>query len=305
MKITLIATVKDAAPHIDEFLASVRAQSRQPDEVVIVDGGSADGTWEMLSTTQGVLAISEPGANIARGRNVAIRAAAHDVIAVTDGDCVLAPDWLQLLLEPIERGVDVSAGFYRPLAGSFLEVCSGAVSLPEPEEVRTGWMPSARSIAFRRGVYEAAGGYPEWLDVGEDMYLNHRLVDAGAQIELAPRAIAYWRVRPTLAQTWRQYRRYAEGDAVARMYPGRHLLRFAAYTMAVAAMVTRHGWLVRLAVLGGAAYAARPLRRAIRRLPEGSPDRARAIVAVPAMMVFIDAAKMWGYLRGLASRQSE
>jgi cellulose synthase/poly-beta-1,6-N-acetylglucosamine synthase-like glycosyltransferase len=236
---------------------------------------------------------------------VAIRAAAHDVIAVTDGDCVLAPDWLQLLLEPIERGVDVSAGFYRPLAGSFLEVCSGAVSLPEPEEVRTGWMPSARSIAFRRGVYEAAGGYPEWLDVGEDMYLNHRLVDAGAQIELAPRAIAYWRVRPTLAQTWRQYRRYAEGDAVARMYPGRHLLRFAAYTMAVAAMVTRHGWLVRLAVLGGAAYAARPLRRAIRRLPEGSPDRARAIVAVPAMMVFIDAAKMWGYLRGLASRQSE
>ena len=61
-------------------------------------------------------------------------------------------------------------------------------------------MPSARSIAFRREVFEAAGGYPEWLAVGEDMYLNHRMLSGGAHMERALDAVTYWRVRPTVGQ---------------------------------------------------------------------------------------------------------
>src|SRR5438093_8000035 len=121
VKISLVATVKDAGPHVDAFLSSIRAQTRQPDEVVVVDGGSSDGTWETLRDADGILALREPGANIARGRNVAIRAAAHDVIAVSDADCVLDPEWLARILGPIERGADVAAGFYRPLGSSLLD----------------------------------------------------------------------------------------------------------------------------------------------------------------------------------------
>src|SRR6266700_532032 len=90
MKVSLVATVKDAGPALDAWLASVRAQTRQPAEVVVVDGGSADDTWARLERAEGITAISEPGANIARGRNVAVRAAAHDLVAVSDADCVLA-----------------------------------------------------------------------------------------------------------------------------------------------------------------------------------------------------------------------
>ena len=297
---SLIATVKDARAHIEEFLESVRAQTRPPDEVVIVDGGSSDGTWEALSTADWLVALSEPGANIARGRNVAIRAAAHEVIAVTDADCVLEPDWLERILAPLERGADVAAGSYRPLAGSFWQVCAAAVSIPEPEEVGPGWMPSARSVAFRRSAFDAAGGYPEWLDVGEDMYFNHRLQEIGTRVELASDAVTYWRVRPTLAATWRQFGRYAEGDAVGGMYPERHALRFATYAFAGLALARRRRWMLMLSALGGAAYAARPIRRARRRLPADGPDRWKAVLAVPALMAFIDIAKMRGYLRGLA-----
>jgi len=272
--------------------------------VLIVDGGSTDGTLAVLRSAEGIAVISEPGANIARGRNLAVRAATHEVVAVTDADCVLAPDWLERLLAAVERGADVVAGFYRPIATSFLQVCAAAVSLPDADEVGPGWMPSARSVAFRREAFEAAGGYPEWLEVGEDMFLNHRWVDLGVRMELAKDAVTYWRVRPTLSATWRQYARYAEGDALAGMYPRRHLIRFATYGGAAAALVARDRRWVRLAALGGMAYAWAPIRRARRRLPRGSPERAGSVVAVPAMMAFIDAAKMIGYLRGLAARRS-
>jgi glycosyltransferase involved in cell wall biosynthesis len=303
VKVSLVTTVRDIGPgHAREFLASVAAQTRSPDEVVVVDGGSSDGTLETFREAAGVQVLAEPGANISRGRNVAIRAAAHDVIAVTDGDCVLAPDWLERILEPLGGGADVVAGFYRPLATSFLQHCAAAVSIPDREELRPGWLPSSRSIAFRREAYEAAGGYPEWLEIGEDMYLNHRLLQAGMRMELAPDAVAWWRIRPTLAATWRQYARYSEGDALAGMYPERHATRFATYAFAAAAIRSRRSWLLWPAAIGSVAYARRPIRRAWRRMADRPDQRAAAIVAIPAMMAFIDAAKMWGYARGLLRR---
>jgi GT2 family glycosyltransferase len=301
VKVSLVTTVKDARPHISQFVDSVRAQTFPPDEVVVVDGGSADGTLEWLQGADGILVLSEPGVNISRGRNIGIAAATHDVLALTDGDCVLDREWLAHLVKPLARGADVSAGFYRPLTSSFFEVCAGAVSLPDAEELRPGWLPSSRSIAFRREAWQSAGGYPEWLDVGEDMYFNHRLQGSGIRMELAPEAVTWWRVRPTLAATWQQYSRYAEGDALGGMYPRRHAIRFATYATAALALATRKRWLMAVAAVGGLAYASKPVRRAWRRL-EDPTDRAKALAVVPALMGFIDTAKMSGYLRGLANR---
>src|SRR5262245_57507176 len=122
MKVSLITTVLDASDRVGAFLESVSWQTRPPDEVVVVDGGSTDGTLEQLRSADAVTLLEEAGANIARGRNLAISSATHDVIAVTDADCVLERDWLERLIEPLETGgADVAMGFYRPLADSFLQ----------------------------------------------------------------------------------------------------------------------------------------------------------------------------------------
>jgi cellulose synthase/poly-beta-1,6-N-acetylglucosamine synthase-like glycosyltransferase len=303
MKVSLISTVKDAGPAIGEFLRSVAAQTRPPDETVIVDGGSTDGTLQALRAEPSITALSVPGANISRGRNVALDAAIYEVIAVTDADCVLAPDWLERLLVPLERGeADVSAGFYRPLATTFVQRCFAATNMPEPEELRPGWLPSSRSVAFRREALDEAGGYPEWLPVGEDMFLNHRLLDLGLRIELAPDAVVYWRVRPTVGATWRQYARYARGDAVAAMYPRRHGARFAAYGLASVALATRSRPLLAASALGGVLYVRRPLTRAWRQFEARPTERIAAMAAVPAAMVLIDSAKLAGYASGHALR---
>lgn len=299
MKVSLVTTVKDAAEAIGPFLESLAAQARQPDEVVVVDGGSTDGTVERLREAGGILLLEEPGANIARGRNLAIAAATHDVIAVTDADCVLEPEWLERLLVPLEDGADVAMGFYRPIADGFLPACMAAVNLPDADEIDPArFLPSARSVAFRREAIEAAGGYPEWLDIGEDMYVNHRWRELGMDLRFAPDAVVRWRLRGTLRETWTQYYRYARGDAMAGMFPERHALRFAVYGGALAAWGSRGGVRKLAAAAAGLAYAARPLRRAMRRFDDPI-ERAAALVSVPALMAFVDAAKMAGYLAGL------
>jgi glycosyltransferase involved in cell wall biosynthesis len=304
VKVSLVTTVKDAAAGIDAFLASVAEQTRPPDEVVVVDGGSTDGTAERLRTADGITLVEEPGANIARGRNAAIAAATHDVLAVTDGDCVLEPDWLERLLRPLEDGADVAMGFYTPIADGFLARCMAAVNLPDADEVDpASFMPSSRSVAFRRKAFEAAGGYPEWLDIGEDMYVDHRWRELGLDLRFAPDAVVHWRLRTTLRDTWVQYFRYARGDAIAGMYPERHAVRFGVYGLGLYALRTR-GTVRKLAALtAGVAYASRPLRRAAARF-EPAGERAAALAAVPALMAFVDLAKMAGYLAGARTQES-
>ena len=116
----------------------------------------------------------EPGANIARGRNVALAAATHDVIAVTDADCILEPTWLAEIIAPIEAGADVSMGFYEAQVDGFLQACMASVNLPlDASEVDPAtFNPSARSVAYRRDAIETVGGYPEWLAIGEDMWVD-------------------------------------------------------------------------------------------------------------------------------------
>jgi hypothetical protein len=302
MKVTLISTVKDCAGSADAFLASLAAQTRAPDEVVIVDGGSADATAEAYAR-DGISMLVEPGANISRGRNVAIAAATHEVIAATDADCELDPGWLEAIVAPIEAGADVAMGWFEPVLETAFERYMAAVNLPlDADEVDPAtFNPSARSVAFRRGSIDAVGGYPEWLAIGEDMWVDQRWRELGLDMRFAPDAVVRWRLRGDLATTWRQYFRYARGDAQAGMHPERHALRFGTYAGLWLAMGSSRTWPKVLAGAGAVAHARTPVHRGRARARDDR-ERALATVAVPALMAFTDVAKMAGYLAGLSQR---
>jgi glycosyltransferase involved in cell wall biosynthesis len=302
-KVSLVTTVKDSADRVGAFLDSVREQTRPPDEVVVVDGGSTDGTLDVLRASPGIRLLEEPGANISRGRNIAIEAAAHDVLAVSDADCVLEPEWLERLLVPIEAGADVAMGAYVPLTDGSASRWMGAVNIPAPAELdEATFMPSSRSVAFTRRAIDAAGGYPEWLDIGEDMYVDHRWRDLGLDMRLARDAVVRWPLRRGPAATWRQYFGYARGDAIARMHSGRHALRFATYGLLLAAALSPRAWPKWLAVAAGAAYAGRPVARAVQAAPSPA-ERVIGAAAVPVIMAFLDAAKMAGFAAGALRRR--
>jgi glycosyltransferase involved in cell wall biosynthesis len=304
MKVSLIATVLNADDHIGAFLSSVAAQDRVPEEVIVVDGGSTDGTLERLRQAgDAITLIEEPGANIARGRNLAIAAASHDAIAVADADCAYGPGWLAALVAPLEAGADVAMGWTEPVIGSLLDACVASLGFPlaAAEVDETTFMPSARSVAFRREAIDAIGGYPEWLAIGEDMWVNHRWRERGFALRMAPGAVASWHPRGSLAAIWTQYVRYARGDGQAGMYPERHALRFAVYGVLLAALGSRRSWPKLVAAGGAVAYARTPVTRARARLTDPQ-ERAIATIAVPALLAFTDVAKMWGYTLGLIDR---
>ncbi len=278
MKVSLIVTFRNEMSHLEEWWESLEAQTRLPDEVVIVDGGSDDGTWEYLQSVKPPFTLrleSYPGSNISAGRNRAVRLAAYDVIAVTDGGCVLRPDWLAELVEPLESdgSLQVVAGAYQPLPVDFFQRVSACVTLPRLEEIDPArFLPSARSTAYRRGVWEAAGGYPEWLAFGEDMYFNHTWRRMGINYTVKKEAVVYWRMRPGPASFFRQYYRYAWGDGRSGMYPRRHLIRYAVYAWGAGRRSPAGQEVV---VLGGDPARGRGLRRpqlaAHPRLLRGAP----------------------------------
>ena len=100
MHVSLIFTVLNEAHSIQGLLDSIAAQTVQPDEVVACDGGSTDDTVSLLRSEMRfpTRIIVEPGANISRGRNVAIAAAQGKIVACTDAGVRLDERWLEKLL---------------------------------------------------------------------------------------------------------------------------------------------------------------------------------------------------------------
>ena len=235
VNVSLVITVLNEAASLPALLGSIEAQTRLPDEVVVVDGGSVDGTWQWLDSYAGPLvlkAFRHPGSNIAQGRNRAIEAAVGDVVAVTDGGVHLVAEWLEALLRPLEAapGAQAVAGFFLPDPHSAFEVAMGATVLPSLDDITPEtFLPSSRSVAFRKSLWREVGGYPEWLDYCEDVVFDFSILAAGQRFAWAPQAVAYFRPRASLRAFILQYYRYARGDGKARLWPGRHLARNSAY----------------------------------------------------------------------------
>ena len=272
MRTALVATVRNEASRIGEFLASLEAQTRTPEVIVITDGGSTDGTQQALEAfatrTSLPFRWAEVPGNRSRGRNEAIRIAAADLVAVTDVS-VLDPAWFERIVAPLEGGeADVVAGWYELLVDSPRARAVGLMTQYSLDQVRPEtFLPSSRSVAFTREAWERVGGYPEDLVTAEDTVFDLRLRQAGLRFAFQPKAVVRWRPATTVTGAYRMYRTFAESDGQARIFLAsysRYGLVYGAYLGGLVLLVLGLLWwpLWLLLVLGGIAYVAFRIRKA-------------------------------------------
>src|SRR5271165_5226034 len=248
--ISVISTVLNEADDIDGLVASLMSQTLRPAEVIIVDGGSTDGTWERMQAASSrfpsLVAIRDESCSlkgssgpIARGRNVAIARASSDIIACADAGCIYGPEWLQRLTGPIVSGeaeYSLGGSCIDAKGRTIWDVASApflGIKLHLEEKTKSC---TARSMAFRKDVWERAGGFPETVFLIDDTLFDIRARKI-ASPAFADQAKAVYRPSLTAKTAIDQLVRYAVADGAAGVRSARlfrNLARCVAEVVALA-----------------------------------------------------------------------
>ncbi len=314
--VSVVVTVLNEAQDIGRVVPSLLAQEPSAAEVIVVDGGSTDGTWEWLLKTETqaqsgdarfrpirdeTCSLKFSAGPVSRGRNVAIAAAKSEIIACADAGCTYAPDWLANLTAPIAAGNAEYA-----LGGSCIDAHGATVwdmaSAPffsiklSPDEPTKSC--TARSMAFTRSLWERVGRFPESVLVGEDT-----LFDAQARRQTQPafvrNAKALYRPQNSFRSACRQMKRYAISDGQSRIR-GARLFRNAGRCVLeiVALVLLRWTWIPLLVVLALESWYA--YHRDWRCLPQFG---VRAVLARFAFSVAVPWVVAVNQIRGRFSRK--
>ena len=207
------------------------ALTAQPCDIVIVDGGSTDGTLEIIEKYRyRVQLISKPG-NLSVARDEAIRQTTHEYIAMTDGDTVVSDHWLEELLGGFAPGIGGVGGPSEVPTDTLVDQTLACIPVhgPSRREVPI-WGPpkyerpfvakgvytvAGRCAMYRRAALETVGGFDERAWWADDSELNQRLIDGGYSLAYEPKATVKHEHPETFGSFFRHQAHYAAGQAIA------------------------------------------------------------------------------------------
>lgn len=233
--ISVVVPMHDEELGVAATLTALQAQDYAgPWEVVCVDDRSSDRTAEIVrSVTENdprfrlvQIPVAEEDVPSPKKRALArgMAAARHEILATTDADCLPPPHWLSTLGGCFEPGVDIVQGPKHILGDSRLahryqrlEVLAFVAAEAAGFALGRPFLASAPSLAYRRSIYEAAGGFRglEGLISGDDDMLVHRMAKAGGRTTYAydPSASVGTHPADTWAQVLNQRARWASNGS--------------------------------------------------------------------------------------------
>jgi len=213
MSVTVAVVVKDRREQLARCLDAIATQTRAPDDVVVVDNGSTDGTPDLVRE-RGLRLVMQLGP-LGAARQAALDATRTDLLAFTDSDCRPRPGWLSALLAVAAEGHAVVQGRTVPEAGeqrrwSATQDISAFSDLYE-----------CCNLLYRTDVLRAAGGFDTGdTFFGEDTVAGWRVRRLAGRGAFAPDAVVehdvthpgpLWHVRRGLS--------YASWPRLVREFP--------------------------------------------------------------------------------------
>lgn len=213
MFISVVVAVRNEERHIKKCVDALINQDYPNDEyeIIVVDGMSDDGTWEILEEIKkeiknenpSIKIFRNPKENAAAGRNIGIKEARGDFIAFIDSDAVAHASWLKNIKETFEKvdAVGVGGPDLLPLDSIYKSIAIGRI-MSSPLASGGGLNPSVQHImssgeawvehiptcnlCLKKDVFEKVGYFDEDFVKGQDLELNTRLVMAGYKLFHSP-----------------------------------------------------------------------------------------------------------------------
>lgn len=204
-RITVVVPAYNVAPYVGEALQSLRAQSEEDFEAIVIDDGSTDGTLEAITpflSDPRFRVIKQANAGLAAARNSGIAAARGPFVAMLDSDDRYRPRYLEKMLDRIEAEPQVA--FVTCDAESFThgsdhrQIFSRRYAQAEPvtlDGVLTDRTRVFGLCTIRTDALRAVGGYDPELRAAEDLDLWLRLLGAGYVGGLVPDVLVDYRRR--------------------------------------------------------------------------------------------------------------
>jgi glycosyltransferase involved in cell wall biosynthesis len=196
--VSVVLLTKNSAKTVRKTLESIFNQTRKPDEVVVVDGNSTDGTLDIVKQYP-IKLVTEPGLGFGYARNLGVQNAGGDIIAFIDSDCYAEPDWIEKTLRHFDNpeiaGVSGPTKLWNTesMVARFLAIVGGRVRMPEKEFFMK--IAPTMNLAVRKTAVTDVEGFDETLARGEDTELTYNITKR-YKILYDPEAIVWFRGSP-------------------------------------------------------------------------------------------------------------
>jgi len=207
MKLTVYIPCYNAARYIDASIQALLAQTKPPDEVLVIDDGSSDNSVELASRFPVRVIRHKENKGLAAARNTAFGNASHPLVGAIDADVIPDHAWLEYLLAHFvdPRVVGVSGrlieAHYTPPADAWRaeqlpqDLGLERIDIEQPSHQRLGGF----GTIFRKEAVIGVGGYDEKFRTNyEDVDLCARLLAAGHKLVFEPRAVAFHQRRDSI-----------------------------------------------------------------------------------------------------------
>jgi glycosyltransferase involved in cell wall biosynthesis len=188
---TVIVCAHNEAAVLPACLHSLLAQTRLPDEIVVINNASTDETGALASRIPHVRVVDEPRKGLVVARETGRRAASGDILVYVDADCRAPLTWMErierrFLRDPTLIAISGPYRFYdwdwwgRALVRAYDLTLAPATQLLVKHVLRIGTIFYGGNFAVRRDALARIGGFDTSIDFhGEDTNLGRRLLAIG------------------------------------------------------------------------------------------------------------------------------